>query len=207
MSARLRSYVALGDSFTAGTGCEPGDCWADRLAATLAAGRPDFLYRNLAREGAPSDELAAQVAQAIGLGADLVTVIAGANDVLRTTRPRPEATARNLAAAFDSLEEALPGVVTLTATVPEHWAFVPMGPRTRARVTAGIVEVNAAIRALAAERGIPCLEVAGHSELAEPSNFCEDGLHPSPSGHAKAAVAFKDLLERAPNPNELAVKA
>ena len=25
----VRSYVALGDSFTAGTGCEPGQCWAD----------------------------------------------------------------------------------------------------------------------------------------------------------------------------------
>ena len=32
ISAELRLYVAIGDSFTAGTGCLRGEAWPDRLA-------------------------------------------------------------------------------------------------------------------------------------------------------------------------------
>ena len=57
----IRSYAALGDSFTAGTGCNPGESWADRLAARLADGNPDFAYRNLAFEGATSADVLGQL--------------------------------------------------------------------------------------------------------------------------------------------------
>jgi len=50
----IRSYVALGDSFTAGTGCDPGLGWADRLARALPDGA---VYRNLAKHGATSADV------------------------------------------------------------------------------------------------------------------------------------------------------
>ena len=191
----FRSFAAIGDSFTAGTGSEPGVCWADRLAASLRKRTPDLLYRNLAWEGATSAEALEQLEAAIEIEPDLVSLIAGANDVLRTTRPDPDLTATNLEWGFDFLSEAVPGALLFTATFPEQWSFVSLGPRTRARVTAGIEDVNGRVRKIAAERGIPCLDVAAHPGLSEPGNFCDDGLHASHAGHARAASAFERLLQ------------
>ena len=56
----LRLYVAIGDSFTAGTGCEPGTAWPERLAAALRASSPDLELVNLAVHGATSAEVASR---------------------------------------------------------------------------------------------------------------------------------------------------
>jgi lysophospholipase L1-like esterase len=191
---RIRSYAALGDSFTAGTGTAPGERWADRLAARLGAGNPDFVYRNLAVKGATSAEVLDQLGPALQLEPDLVTVVCGANDVLLSVRPDPAAYARRLAGVFRRLREALPAVRIATATAPESWDFLELGPRTRARVERGIARFNAATRALAEAHDVPCLEVAGHPGLGVAENFVADGLHPSPRGHRQAAVAFCRLL-------------
>ena len=160
-------YVALGDSFTAGTGCAPGESWADRLAAALREVHPRLAYRNLAVEGATS--------------------VCGANDVLRSVRPDPDAYARRLAAILDRLRGVLPGVAILTATSPERWRFLELGPRTRRRVLRGLAAVNEATRLAAASRGVPCLDVTAHPGLDERENFSADGLHPSRVGHERAA--------------------
>jgi lysophospholipase L1-like esterase len=190
----IRSYAALGDSFTAGTGCEPGESWADRLAARLAAGQSDFVYRNLAFEGATSADVLDQLGPALQLEPDLVTVVCGANDVLLSVRPDPHAYSRRLAGIIRRLREALPGVRIVTATAPERWDFLELGPRTRNRVERGIARFNAATRAVAEAHNVPCLEVAGHPGLADPGNFIADGLHPSPRGHERAAIGFGRLL-------------
>jgi lysophospholipase L1-like esterase len=181
-------YVALGDSFTAGKGCAPAERWADRLASSLRAVHSPLSYRNLAVDGATSDGVLEQVGPALQLEPDLVTVICGANDVLRSVRPDVDGYAATLATIFDRLRAALPRVAILTATSPEHWRFLELRPRTRARVVNGIGAVNEATRDVAAARGVPCLDVTDHPGLSEPENFSPDGLHPSPAGHAKAAV-------------------
>lgn len=190
----IRSYAALGDSFTAGTGCAPGESWADRLAARLGAGRPEFAYRNLAVEGATSADVLGQLGPALQLEPDLVTVVCGANDVLLRVRPDPHAYSRRLAGIVRRLREALPAVVIATATAPERWDFLELGPRTRRRVEGGIARFNAATRTVAEAHNLPCLEVAGHPGLADAENFIADGLHPSPLGHERAAVGFGRLL-------------
>ncbi len=191
----IGSYAALGDSFTAGTGTGPGECWADRLAARLAARRDGFLYRNLAVEGATSAAVLDQLGPALQLEPDLVTVVCGANDVLFSVRPDAHAYARRLAGIFRRLRSALPAVRLATATAPERWDFLDLGPRTRRRVERAIVRFNAATRAVADAHGVPYLEVAGHPGLGEAENFIADGLHPSAAGHRQAARAFARLLE------------
>jgi lysophospholipase L1-like esterase len=81
-----------------------------------------------------------------------------------------------------------------TATAPEHWQFLELGPRTRARVEQALVRLNRATREVADAWGVACLEVAGHSGLGRDENFCADGLHPSALGHARAAHGFARLL-------------
>lgn len=193
--APVRAFAALGDSFTAGTGCAPGEAWADLLAARLRLAEPGLVYRNLASEGATTAELRRQLPAAIELEPDLLSVICGANDVFATVRPRPQRIARELAACLDAARAAVPGALLLTATVPERWRLLELRPRTSARVERGIEALNERIRELARERGIPCLDVAAHPGLHDDANFCEDGLHPSPLGHARAAEAFARLLQ------------
>jgi lysophospholipase L1-like esterase len=190
----LHSYVALGDSFTAGTGCRRGERWADLLADRLAAGSSDFVYRNLAIEGATSKQVLDQLDPALRLEPDLVTVVCGANDVLLSVRPDPAAYRRRLRVMLRVLSTGLPQVRIATATAPEGWSFLDLGPRTRARVERGIAEFNVITRTVAAEFEVPCLEVAGHPGLDEPENFVDDGLHPSATGHHQAAEGFAGLL-------------
>lgn len=190
----ISCFVALGDSFTAGTGSPEGLGWADRIASALRRRDSAFVYRNLAEDGATSADVLDQADQAIQLEPDLVTVICGANDVLRSTRPDEAAYARRLRRIFRRLREAGPGVILVTATSPSRWDFVPLGPRTRARVEDGMRSFNDVTRRVAQEHGVPCLDVADHPGLRDRGNFATDGLHPSPRGHARAARAFAALL-------------
>jgi phosphatidylinositol alpha 1,6-mannosyltransferase len=187
-------YVALGDSFTAGTGSPEGLGWADRIANALRRRNTAFVYRNLAEDGATSADVQVQLRQALQLEPDLVTVICGANDVLRSTRPDPSAYADRLSGMFRSLHDAGPRMIVVTATSPHRWDFVRLGPRTRARVEAGMRRFNEVTRTVAEAHGVPCLDVADHPGLRDRDNFAIDGLHPSPSGHARAARAFAALL-------------
>ena len=195
-SQRLSLYVAMGDSFTAGTTGDGTDGWPELLTARLRGRHPALELRNLAVEGATSDEVVEQLPEAIELEPDLVTVACGANDVLLSTRPDRERYAANLALIFGRLLVAVPGVRVATATFPEGWDFMDLGPRTRRRVESGIADCNSITRTLAGTLGIPCLEVAGHPGLSRPENFGDDGLHPSSLGHEHAARGFADLLHR-----------
>jgi lysophospholipase L1-like esterase len=183
----VSSYVALGDSFTAGHDAAEGERWADRLAAELREANPAMEYRNLAVDGAGSDDVLEQLPAALAVGPDLVTVICGANDVLLTTRPDVEGYERRFSQILGGLRDGVPDAAILTTTAPDGWQFLELRPRTRARLDRALGELNAATRSVAARHGVPCLEVAGHPGLMERENFSVDGLHPSPLGHERAA--------------------
>jgi phosphatidylinositol alpha 1,6-mannosyltransferase len=189
----VRAFVALGDSFTAGTGCEPGECWADRLATALDA-KGSLVYENLAVEGATSEQVRLQLPRALELEPDLVTVVCGANDVLGTVRPRIEQHRIALDLILGSVRRGLPDTAIITATAPEAWRFLRLRPRTSARVADGILSVNRATREIAAAHGVPCLDVSRHPGLSDPENFSSDGLHPSAIGHRRAAVELARAL-------------
>jgi lysophospholipase L1-like esterase len=183
----ISTYVALGDSFTAGRESIAAERWADRLATGLRAVNPGLTYRNLAVDGASSADVLEQLPEAIALAPDLVTVICGANDVLLTSRPdvagyeqRFEEILRRLRAMRD------PEAAILTTTAPESWHFMELRPRTKARLVKALSDLNAVTKAVAARNRVPCLDVAGHPGLTDRANFSADGLHPSSIGHERA---------------------
>jgi len=182
----VSTYVALGDSFTAGRGSADGEPWADRIAAALRSVNPELVYRNLAVDGANSAAVLEQVPTAIALEPDLLTVICGANDVLLTSRPDVAGYERRFAEILERLRAAAPGAAILTATAPEVWHFMELRPRTKARLVKALSDLNAATRDVAAAHGVPCLKVAGHPGLTDRANFSADGLHPSDLGHRHA---------------------
>ena len=189
-------FVALGDSFTAGTGCPASERWADRLALTLRSISRQLQYRNLAFDGATSADVVGQVGPALELEPDLVTVVCGGNDVLRSPRPDVDAYAGRLRLIFGRLRATLPALTLVTATAPGRWSFVRLGPRTRARVEDAIGRLNEATRTMASAYGALCLDLAEHPGLDDAGNFCADGLHPSRQGHARAAREFARLLRQ-----------
>ncbi len=183
-------YVAMGDSFTAGS--DPGVTpFPDHLAAQL----PGWRYLNLAVAGVRSEEVVArQLDGAIAARPALVSVICGANDVVSTTRPDIDAFAANFGHLLSRLHTGAPGARVVTATYPAISGFLGLRARTRARMTEGIDHVNGAIRRLAADHGAECVELAAHPGRANRENFAADGFHPSAAGHRRAALAFSACL-------------
>ena len=97
-------YVALGDSFTEGVGDDdptrPNGVrgWADRVAEQLGSADPAFGYANLAIRGKKLRQIMAdQVDAAVELKPTLVSIYAGANDILR-----PKVDIDNLLVDYDA---------------------------------------------------------------------------------------------------------
>jgi len=190
----MNSYVALGDSLTAGNGCDPGTRWADLLADRIGRDRPGFRYVNLGIDGATSSAVLDQVPVAIAHRPDLVTLICGANDVLLSTRPDLEGFRTRFDLMFRHLKRSVPGAMIVTSTYPEGWNHPGIGHRTRRRIDRGMADLNRAIIEISAEWSALCLDVTDHPGISDPGNFSSDGLHPSASGHREAAAEFEEAI-------------
>jgi lysophospholipase L1-like esterase len=184
-------YVALGDSFTAGL--VPGEPrWADEVARALG---PDTRYENLAWVGATSADVEEkQLGRALELDPDVVTLVCGANDVLESVRPDPDEYARRLSRMFGRLRRELPHAGVVTATYPDLSRFLDLRPRTRARVEKGMRMFNAACRAVAHRHEVALLEGFDHPAASDRETYADDGFHPSPEGHRRAAAEFLRAL-------------
>jgi lysophospholipase L1-like esterase len=187
----VTTYVALGDSFTAGL--VPGEPrWPDEVARALG---PRTRYENLAWVGATSADVEEQqLDQAISFAPDVVTLVCGANDVLESVRPDPGAYAERLARMFARLRSEVPGAAVVTATYPDISRFLDMRPRTRARVEQGMRRFNAACRGVAERHGVALLDGFDDPLAAQRDTYAADGFHPSAEGHRRAAAAFLRAL-------------
>jgi lysophospholipase L1-like esterase len=189
----IRSYVALGDSFTEGMEDELGPDgrhrgWADRVAAGLAVAQGSVRYANLAVRGRLLDQVVAeQLPVALRLAPDLVSFHAGPNDVLR---PRTDLTA--LLARYDAAVAALTdaGIRTVLFTVIERTGT----GRTADRLAARFQAFNAGVRATAAAHGAVLVDLATVPVLGDRRLWHEDRLHLAPEGHARVAAAVLEAL-------------
>ena len=187
----MTTYIAMGDSFTAGFQPDTPR-WPDQLAHALG---PDVHYENLASVGATSEQVESdQLPRAVALEPDVVTLVCGANDVLESTRPNPDTYAVRLSRMFARLRRAAPSAEILTATYPDLSRFLDLRPRSRARVEKGMSQFNAACRAVAHRHAIVLLEGFDHPAARRRGTFAEDGFHPSPEGHRRAAAEFLAAL-------------
>ncbi|WP_298461742.1 SGNH/GDSL hydrolase family protein [uncultured Cellulomonas sp.] len=190
---RWSRYVALGDSFTEGLwDPDPADPatqrgWADMLAAHLserrvADGADPLQYANLAIRGRLLRPiLTDQVPVALELGADLVSLIGGGNDMLR-----PAADPDRMAA---DLEDA---VVRLRATGADVLLGTgadtkdsPVVRRTRGRIAV----FNSHIWSIARRHDAYVLDLWGMRSVRDWRMWAEDRIHLTTDGHARVAQA------------------
>jgi lysophospholipase L1-like esterase len=187
----MTTYVALGDSFTAGlVSGEPR--WADEVARALG---PQTRYENLAWVGATSiDVEKRQLERALELDPDVVTLVCGANDVLESVRPDAGAYAERLGRMFARLRSEAPRAAVVTATYPDISRFLDLRPRTRMRVEEGMRRFNDACRGVAERHGVALLDGFRDPAASERGTYADDGFHPSAEGHRRAAAAFLRAL-------------
>lgn len=198
-----RRFVAIGDSLTEGKGDVYPDGrlrgFADLLAHSLRAAGAPVAYANLARPSVRVHEvLAHQVGPAVAFRPDLITAIAGVNDVIALGFPARQVAAR-IDALFAGLREGAPDAVVLTATLPDLGHLTAVARMWRSRVAA----LNEATRTAAERHGVGVVDLAAMAMRRE--DVALDRVHPSPVGHVRFAAAFAEAVGvPAPDPAYLA---
>lgn len=193
----FRSYVALGDSLTEGLGdfdfevTREGSGWADRVAQLLAlrarAENESFAFANFALRGSATVSiLTAQLEDALKLKPDLVTIMAGAND-LSARKSELDGIRALFRGAITRLHEQGSHVILLTPINTRHLKlFTPYVPRAK--------RMADLVREIAAEFDVPVLNVFGISTLQHLQFWARDMVHFSGLGHIEVANRLAHLL-------------
>jgi lysophospholipase L1-like esterase len=184
------SFAAVGDSFTEGMsdllpdGTYRG--WADLLAGRLAALQPDFRYANLAVRGKLIRQIAEdQVDTAAAMGADLVTLVGGLNDVLRP-KCDVDVVCELLESSVERLAPTCRQLVLMRSPVrsgPVATRFLP-----RMEQLFGFVED------LAKRHGAVVVDLYGAQVLSDRRMWGDDRLHLTAEGHVRVAEAVWQAL-------------
>jgi lysophospholipase L1-like esterase len=191
------TYVAVGDSLTAGTGDAGRDGlrigWAQRLADILSV-RTAVRYQltNLAVDAANvSQVLTGQLPAAAAARPDLLSLTVGMNDI--RARGFDEA---NFKAGLTQLLEGLAATeaTILTSTLPDISAIMSLSPKMVEVARERMQVASDIIREQAESYGTICLDVWSMPELADPDLYGPDRVHPNSRGHQFIAAAFADKL-------------
>jgi lysophospholipase L1-like esterase len=185
---RYERYVAIGDSTSEGLDDPDGRGgyrgWANRIAERLAEQQGSVLYANLAIRGRTTRQIREQqLDRAVAMRPDLVTVVAGTNDVLRRNFD-PRAFGDDLHAMQSALVNI--GATVLTFTLPDLTPVMPFARILGSRVA----RMNDAIRDACARSGAILCDFAAHSVASDPRLWSDDRLHANSAGHARIAEAL-----------------
>ncbi|WP_344630250.1 SGNH/GDSL hydrolase family protein [Streptomyces glaucosporus] len=186
----ITSFVALGDSFTEGMsdllpdGSYRG--WADLLATRLAARTDGFRYANLAVRGKLIGQIAEeQVDVAAALGADLVTLVGGLNDVLR-----PKCDMGRVCGLLEQSVAKLAPNCGRLVLMRSPGRRGPVLERYRGRME----HLFSFIDALAEEHGALVVDLYSGDALSDPRLWADDRLHLTAEGHRRVAEAVWQRL-------------
>jgi lysophospholipase L1-like esterase len=190
----FQRYVAIGDSFTEGVGdpdpTRPNGVrgWADRVAEVLGAADPGFGYANLAIRGRKLPViLDEQVGPAIALEPDLVTIYAGANDILR---PKVD-----IDALVERYDGALRRLAATGARVIVFTAFDPGGSAIYRPLRGRFALYNELVRSSARAHGATVVDFWTMREYRDWRYWDVDRMHLGPAGHQRMAIEVLDALD------------
>lgn len=182
----------LGDSTAAGLGAArahetPGALLAAGLAA-VAERRVRLV--NVARPGARSMDLTAQVELAVEHGPVLAVIMIGANDVTRHSRPVSESV-RQLGEVVRTLRAA--GCEVVVGTCPDLGTIKPVRPPLRwvaRRLSRQLAAAQTIAVVEAGGRTVSLGSLLGPEFASRPEMFSSDRYHPSAQGYMTAAMAM-----------------
>lgn len=186
-------YVALGDSFTEGVGDadpqRPNGVrgWADRVAEVLAEQTDDFGYANLAIRGRKLIPiLDEQLEPALALRPDLVSIYAGANDIMR-----PKVDLEGLAERYD---EAIARLSDSGARVVMFTAFDPGGSAIYRPIRGRFAIYTELVREIAERHDATLVDFWRLRDYRDWRYWDTDRMHMSTLGHRRMALEVLDQL-------------
>ena len=193
-------YVALGDSYTIGSGVPEVERWPNQLVARVESLE---LGGNLAAGGSTSrDVLEQQLPRLDRMKPEFVTLLVGCNDVAQAVADWEYA--GNVSLILEELRALLPAERILCAATPDH-TVTPRGADLAdpMQESDGIVRANAILREACEGRDIrfvPDIFEMSQGVMEDPSLVADDGLHPSGRQYALwvdvIAPVVEDLLSR-----------
>ena len=183
----------MGDSFTEGVGDpdpnRPNGLrgWADRVAEVLATQVPDFGYANLAIRGRKLQPiLDEQLEPALALSPDLVTIHAGANDVLR---PRVD-----IDAMMASYDEAIARLRSSGARVVMFTIFDPGAGGIYGPMRGRMAIFNEFVREIAERHGTGLVDMWRMRDVDLAQVFDSDRMHLNAAGHQLMAIEVLETI-------------
>ena len=197
MAARLDRYLALGDSFTIGTGTSEDRSFPSVLVARCTDAGPIEL-RNPAVNGYTTDDLIRdELPVAAAFDPTFVTLLIGANDLVRGSSE--DRYRRQLRAIHTGLATAAVPAASVVALPQPYWSSAPVGAAygERSVLRASIERFNGVARDEAETAGSRYVDLSPlMAEQAERGLFAGDGLHPSAEAYAEWADAILKALGR-----------
>lgn len=188
------SYVAVGDSFTEGMSDVLPDGgyrgWADLLAARLAARTPGFQYANLAVRGKLIGQIVdEQTGPAAAMGADLVTLVGGGNDVLR-----PKCDVGRVCGLLEEAAERLAPSCKTLVLMRSPGRRGPVFERFQPRME----QLFSFVDELAARHDALVVDLFASEAVGDPRMWADDRLHLNAEGHRRVAEAVWQALGHEP---------
>jgi len=179
-------YVALGDSYTIGTGVGQSDRWPDQLVVAVGDSVPLELVANLGVNGYTSSDLIRdELPDLRDLEPGFVSILIGVNDVVqRMSIDRYRANVEQILREVLALVPRERIVVVATPDYTRTPRGADFGNPEEQR--AGIQAVNEVMRAEAVERGIAFVDISSVADQAgtDRTLVAGDELHPSGAQYA-----------------------
>jgi lysophospholipase L1-like esterase len=190
-------YLALGDSFTAGTGNQPADAFPSRLASLWRAHGRRVTLKNVAVNGYTTEDVQEQeLPEVAPFRPALVTLAVGANDYVRGWSA--DVYRSHVRVLFRAIIDAGVAPNRIVALPQPEWSLSPAAasfgdPR---QIGADIVAFNTILRDEARAAGALYVDLYPlmHKQ-AEAKMLASDGLHPSARAHAEWAAALYEQVE------------
>lgn len=188
MDEGVVKYVALGDSYTIGTGANENEAWPVLLTKHLNdAGIKTELVANPSKNGFSTQNLIDMELPVFDKsGATFVTLLIGVNDWVREVNATTYT--KNLIYILDHVQKKLTNKNNiLLITIPD-FGVTPQGAyfSNDRDVSKGITEFNNIIKAEAKKRGLPLVDIFEISKQMKDNTelTAKDGLHPSAKEYA-----------------------
>lgn len=188
MDEGVVKYIALGDSYTIGTGANENEAWPVLLTKHLnEAGLKTELVANPSKNGFSTQNLIDMELPVFDKsGATFATLLIGVNDWVREVNASTYT--KNLIYILDHVQKKLPNKNNiLLITIPD-FGVTPQGAyfSNDRDVSKGITEFNNIIKAEAKKRGLPLVDIFEISKQMKDNTelTAKDGLHPSAKEYA-----------------------
>ena len=187
-----KRFVAIGDSFTEGIGDEVEGIalksWVDHFVQLCAF---DIEYANFAKRGLVTKRNSVTaIGKSVNFSPDLISLIAGANDVLKG-RWNHQEYKNDMEFMIDTLSKADADIIIGTFQILQLGFLYHLKKQV---VKEQLLEANEVIRSLSKEYKLHHVDFWNHHLVNDDTVWSKDLIHPNSKGYVKVAELIHSSL-------------